>query len=65
MTRVVRMHARAHCGIQYEPYEDPNFFSNTVHTGKVQFVEDIGKDIGLYWSEAVEGDLSYNMEGRA
>ena len=36
-----------------------------VHTGKVQFVEDIGKDIGLYWSEAVEGDLSYNMKGRA
>ena len=35
VTREERMHARAHCGLQYEPYEDPNIYSNIVPSNTV------------------------------
>ena len=35
------------------------------HTGQVQYADDISKDIGLFWSEAVEGALFFNTKEKA
>ena len=35
------------------------------HTDQIKYADDMGKDIGHYWSEPMEGALSFNTKGTA